>query len=318
MERSVILSLIILFLGCKQKENSEVAESREYGIAYNVLYNGENDDYEVYGMELDGSRKRNLTNLSGVEWTYHANGDQVFFISDKDTMHRHYFLYRMKYDGSSVKKISDIRLADSWHNSRKNGSELIVKPHHSVDTAFYIIDTTGQLLKRIKPDFDMFSDPAFSPDGSQIAFRAGHRSRRFERGYDDEIYLMDENGEKIRQLTHFPVTDTLKKWHSYGAGPPRWHPSGEFISYQSERDGRYNLYAVSPTDGREWKLTENTFSEGWHDWSPDGKWLAIEVFDKDQTEFDIVLMNYKTKTVTMLTDSSYTFEQAPVFYEIRD
>lgn len=318
MKHLGIIFIFIALLGCEQKKSVEESKTADFGIAYNVLFDKENDNYEVFTMGFDGSDKKNLTDLSGVEWTYHANGNRVFFISDKDTLHRHYFLYSMKYDGSELKKISDIRLADSWHNSRKNGSEMIVKPHRSVDTAFYIIDSDGQVLKRINPDFDMFSDPAFSPDGSQIAFRAGPKSNRFERGYDDEIYLMDDRGENIRKLTNYPRSDSLKKWHSYSAGPPRWHPSGEFISYQSERNGQYNLYGVSLKDGKEWKLTENTFSEGWHDWSPDGKWLAIEVFDKEQSEFDIVLMNYETKAVSRLTDSTYSHEQAPVFFVIED
>jgi len=52
---------------------------------------------------------------------------------------------------------------------------------------------------------------------------------------------------------------------------------------------------VTLDDGKQWKLTERPEEEEWHDWSPDGKWLAVEVFDHDQTQFHIGLMNWETK-----------------------
>lgn len=314
----VIIIIACLCLACKNDQKISKERSFQYKIAYNAVPDLEKEDYEVFIMDIDGNNKKNITNLGGVEWTYYAYNDDIFFISDADTLHRNYFLYRMKPDGSEKQKISDIRLADSWQDGRYEGKELIVRPHRSVDTAFYIIDRKGNILKKLKPEFDMINDPVFSPDGSQIVFRAGNKSEKFERGYDDELYIMDADGHNIKQLTHFPEGDSLKKWHSYAAGPPRWHPTENFITYQSERNGRYNLYAVTPDGKKNWRLTDNDFSEGWHCWSDDGKYLAIEVFDKEQTQFDIMLMDWETKTQKLLTDSTMVYEQAPVFVKVYD
>lgn len=308
------LSLIIL--GCKSQTKEITEKPYQLKIAYNVLFDSEADDYEVFIMDIDGKNKKNITNLKGVEWTYYAHENKVYFISDMDTLHRYYYLYKMNPDGSDKIKVSDIRLADSWHSSRKNGTEFIIKPHRSIDTAFYIIDSNGKQISRLKPNLDMFNDPLFSPNGEKIVFRGGNRSTKFERGYDDELYIMDADGSNMKQLTHFPKNDTLKKWHSYSAGPPKWNIKENFITYQSERNGQYNLYAVTPDGKKEWRLTDNPFSEGWHDWSPDGNYLAIEAFDKEQTQFDIVLMDWKTKEVTKLTDSTYKYQQAPVFVKV--
>lgn len=54
-------------------------------------------------------------------------------------------------------------------------------------------------------------------------------------------------------------------------------------------------------------------NEGWHDWSPDGRWLAVELFDDEQTQFHIGLMDGGTKEMKILTDTAYPYQQAPVF-----
>ncbi len=98
----------------------------QYRIAFNVAQDSKADDYEVYSMNLDGSDKRNITNHKDVAWTYYAYKDRLFFISDRDACKRCYFLYEMKADGSNVRKISDLRLEDSWMGSRNDGAEMVV------------------------------------------------------------------------------------------------------------------------------------------------------------------------------------------------
>ena len=87
------------------------AHTTHYRIAYNVSVPDtlRPDDYEIFTMELDGSDKKNVTDHPDVAWTYLAHDDRIFFISDRDTASRHYYLYEMKYDGSEVRKISNLR-----------------------------------------------------------------------------------------------------------------------------------------------------------------------------------------------------------------
>ncbi|MBT8218909.1 MAG: PD40 domain-containing protein, partial [Bacteroidia bacterium] len=123
-------------------------------------------------------------------------------------------------------------------------------------------------------------------------------------------------GSNSLQLTQYPASDTTAEWFAYKAGPPRWHPTENYITYQSKQNGKYSLYAVTPDGQKHWKLTDNAQDEGWHDWSPDGRWLAIELFDSEQTQFHIGLMNWETKELNILTDTTYQYQQAPVFVKI--
>ena len=43
------------------------------------------------------------------------------------------------------------------------------------------------------------------------------------------------------------------------------------------------------------------------------KWLVIELFDNEQTQFHIGLMSWETKEMKILTDSTYQYQQCPNF-----
>ncbi len=57
---------------------------------------------------------------------------------------------------------------------------------------------------------------------------------------------------------------------------------------------------------------------GWHDWSPDGEWLAFDSRDAATGRYDIYLMNYQTKELRKITAASdKRYHQAPVFVMVR-
>ena len=294
---------------------SAVAAQNDYLIAFNVLTDAEKDDYDVFVMNPDGSEKKNITDNPDVAWSYYAYRDTVFFICDRDTCKRCLYAYTMDSDGSNIRKISSLRLEDSWMSTRNEGAELVVSGRTSSENRrqLFVIDVkTGNFEQITHEKGAMFRDPRFSPDGKQIVY--AYKADASNRDVYDELYIMDADGKNRRRLTYYPKDDKTSKWHSYHAGAPKWNPKENFITYQSWQKGKSSLYAVTPDGKKHWKLTDNKLNEGWHDWSPDGEWLAIEMYDKDETEFGIYLMNWKTKKVKKLTDPKDSkFQQAPVF-----
>ncbi|MEZ4852493.1 MAG: hypothetical protein R3B93_28720 [Bacteroidia bacterium] len=313
---TLFISSLCTFISCEgiNKTSNKIDKEAEYAIAYNVLFDSEKDNYEVFMMNLDGSEKTNITNLAGVEWTYYSYRNKLYFISDQDTCQRcAYYLYETNYQGKNPRKVSNIPLADSWMSSRKNGSEFIVKPHSKIDSAFYILDINGKLIQRLETGLPSGADPLFIDNGDRVVFRGGTKKSKREENYQEELYVIDSDGTNLTQLTHYPESDTTAPWFAYKAGVPKHNSAQNFISYQSYQNGKYSLYAVSLDGKKQWKLTQNPQSEGWHEWSPDGKWLAIELFDNEQTQFHIGLMNWKTKEMKILTDTTYQYQQAPNF-----
>jgi len=85
----------------------------------------------------------------------------------------------------------------------------------------YTIGIDGSGLRLLVPDG---FQPAYSPDGSQLAYvRAG------------DIWLSDANGTNPRRLT------------SSGADArPAWSPRGRLIAFERVVDGHTSIYAVKP------------------------------------------------------------------------
>ncbi|MDF0705918.1 MAG: hypothetical protein VX772_08460 [Bacteroidota bacterium] len=310
IKRATILGLFSILVACKSDKEIPV---QELGLVYNVLRDADIENYEVYAMDLDGSNKKNITDLYNVDWTYFSEGNTLYFVSDRGSCKRCFFLYKSNFKGEAPKKVSEIELDDSWMSTRKNGTEIIVKPKTVFDSPFYILNSKGQVVQEIKTGLPYAADPLFVNNGNQIVFRGGLTKNKLVDGFNEELYIMDVDGENRRQLTHYPEKDSTAGKYGYRAGAPRLNPTENFISYQSLQDGKYSLYAVSLDGSKHWKLTDNSQNEGWHDWSPDGKWLAIELFDDEQSQFHIGLMNWETKEMKILTDDSFKYQQAPNF-----
>ncbi len=96
--------------------------------------------------------------------------------------------------------------------------------------------------------------PSFSPDGSRVAF-----SWNGEKEDNYDIYIKPLGPGPARRLTSDPAPDSL----------PKWSPDGSWISFS--RGGF--TYLISPEGGVERKLCRGPA----HSWTPDGKFLAINL-----------------------------------------
>lgn len=304
---AIIIGLFVTAIG--------IGQSANYKLAFNVLQDQKADDYEVYTISADGTGMANATNHKDVAWTYYAIPGKLLFISDRGACRRCYFLYESAHDGSTPRKIMNLQLEDSWMGSRSNGKELVVAGR--VDTRvryqLFIVDReTGKYKQLTNEPAAAFRDPSFSPDGKKIIYV--YKKNRTDRSEIEELYIMDSDGSNPRKLTTYPASDPLAKDPAYKVGPPHWNAKYKFITYQSNQAGKQSIYAVTPDGKKQWKLTDLSIDEGWHDWSPDGEWLAFDSRDAATGRYDLMLWNYKTKELKKVTGSSqFKYHQAPVF-----
>lgn len=105
------------------------------------------------------------------------------------------------------------------------------------------------------------SEPAFSPDGKQVAFCWDG-----EKQDNVDIYIkLIGTGQALR-LTKHPARDC----------GPAWSPDGRSIAFHRELPGgRSALMLISALGGSERKIAETSTFSCLPGWSPDGKWLVI-------------------------------------------
>jgi TolB protein len=314
--------MLFILLVCSAAFAQTEKPPAKYSIAYNVLLDSKTSNYEIFVMDTDGKNQRNISNSPGTDWLYSAHGDKLYFVSSRDCQ-RCYSLYEMDADGKNVRKLLEQKVDDSFVSARNKGRELIIEPRiaDSKTQQFWIIDAaSGKTVREIKVDLALINDPAFSPNGKQVVFRGAkvRPSAASAGGTEfDELYIMNDDGSGLRKLTSYPADDKTAKWHDYHAGPPRWVSKTGLITYPSQQKSKMSLYGITPDGKRQFKLTEGTNDEGYHDWTPDGRWMTMDTAlpiegTADKKNYDIYLYDRKNKKQIRLTTGE-RYEQCPVF-----
>lgn len=139
-------------------------------------------------------------------------------------------------------------------------------------------------------------DPAWSPDGKQIAFIVAD-------GDSDEIAVRPADGGATKLLTH--TTDV-----SY-QGPVTWSPNSQWITYV---DSHQNLWLQNVASGKPTKVAtdlSSRFTFGDVNWSPGSDWIAFSKMLPDQLTA-IFLYHLSDRSLTQLGDGRFN-DANPVF-----
>lgn len=157
----------------------------------------------------------------------------------------------------------------------------------------HVIDPTGGTATNLTRS-DGNSDPAWSPDGSKIAFVSGGTG-------GNDIFVMNADGTGRKQLPSTGSADSQ----------PAWSPDGEKIAFVSNTfalDAQQDPEIwVTNVDGSEQRpITSNTFPDTQPAWSPDGSKIAFVSARTGDTNRNIYMMNSDGSGQTSITPNSPT------------
>ncbi len=149
-------------------------------------------------------------------------------------------------------------------------------------------------LTKLTPDTTSASDPAFSPDGSRIAFVS-------QRDGNAEIYIMNADGTGSTRVTNDPQPD----------GRPSFTPDGQALVFHSARNGgKQQIWAVNVDGSGVTQLTRDSVNSS-PTISPDGQTIAyVSTRNKDT---DIWLMARDGSNQRQFTRSPQQRESEPRF-----
>ena len=201
--------------------------------------------YDLYVMNADGSGQRRLS-LRLPEGTpqmeVRPTGGQLVWSPDGRTIY--YGRYLVSVDGSGARRLPGQMGSGSrpvWSPDGRRIAFTRARPHSQTGPGpccdptpadIYVMNADGSGTRKLTHSAGYNSEPAWSPDGRQIAFRSTRNGNR-------EIYVMNADGSNQRNLTRNPAQDSR----------PSWSPDGRRIAFISDRGGRRLEAHVMNADG---------------------------------------------------------------------
>lgn len=121
------------------------------------------------------------------------------------------------------------------------------------------------------------SDPQISPDGKQVVYT--RRSLNIMKDNTrSALWIIQADGSMHRPLVEAPSSSAM------------WSPDGEKLLYVSAKDGGSQIFLRWMDSGITTPLSDLRSSPFNLRWSPDGKWIAFNMFVKGQKKMPIPMM----------------------------
>ena len=231
---------------------------------------------QIWLLDRLGGEAQKLTEIDGGVSDYSWSPDSkklVFTKSDKDPADE-----PEKMEGWKRKTAPPI-VTDRYHFKQDRDGYL-----KRFYTHVYVFDIATKKVEQITTGPFEDSSPAWSPDGTKIAFVSARQGPDPDRHQNSDIYVVEAKaGAEPKQLTTYVGGN---------GGRPSWSPDGQWIAYLQGDETKYNAYeinklAIVPAAGGAAKVLTAALDRPvsgpiW--WSPDGKTLTFTVGD-DRIEY---------------------------------
>jgi TolB protein len=159
------------------------------------------------------------------------------------------------------------------------------------------VQPKGGMPQALTAEETYAGQPAWSPDGTQVAYVAG-RDNNWDIWIAPSLGTAGMNRQFARRLTDDPADDYA----------PSWSPDGSRLAFVSNRGGSHQVYVVQADGTGVAALTSLPMGAEAPAWSPDGFWLAFVAYTGDGKGVnarEIYIMRADGRHPVRLTYNSY-------------
>jgi TolB protein len=255
---------------------------------------------QIFTMKIDGSDLHRVSTGTGRTTCgyYYPNGQQILFASThkageacppKPSYERGYVwpiydgydIYRADADGSHLVPLTNTPGYDAEATIAPDGAIAFTSVRDG-DMEIYTMKADGSEVRRLTDRPGPDGGPFFSWDGAQIAFRGRPLSPGAE--LDDyrallkehlwrptklELYVMNRDGSRQRQITTLGAASFA----------PSWHPDGKRLifasNYKDPKQRNFDIFLVNLDGTGLEQVTFNDTFDGFPMFSPDGRHLVF-------------------------------------------
>jgi Tol biopolymer transport system component len=211
-----------------------------------------------------------------IAFSSHDDGDWEIYVISPNGSGRTQLTHNTAQD-DSPSWLGSQRLVFSTTRNGSGKSDLYsIKPDGTQET---------QLTTSLLSLFLFETTPAWSPDGSKIAFVSGW-----------DVWVMNADGTAMTNLTNHPAFDSN----------PTWSADGTKIAFSSTRNGPAQLYVMNANGSAPTQITyyDSLGGTAIHaDWSPDGQWIAFTWTGPTDDEVEIYMVKPDGTQVTQVTNT---------------
>jgi Tol biopolymer transport system component len=261
--------------------------------------------HSLFTVEPDGRAYTQLLTEEASDPAWSPDGRKIAFTALDYTL-RSFYIAVVNSDGTGRRSLDPPRLPvthdaqPSWSpDGKKIAFIRFVREGYFGQFEIFVMTADGQDATRLThADGDAgilgSTEPAWSPDGSRIAFT---RTVGSDTAITvEEVFVMNADGTGAVRLTHSDTGVALPF-----AGSPTWSPNGNRIAFHTFRPGGADIYTMKP-DGSDVTPAVTTVGPDLYPaWSPDGTKLAYAENRAELGGYEIVAAGVDGSNPTRLT-----------------
>jgi Tol biopolymer transport system component len=208
-------------------------------VVYRDSTRGINDNDEIAVARADGTERRLLTNDPANDWgpDWAPDGGTIVFNSDRDGGRLRGYL--MDPDGSNVRTLP-IEGWVEYPSFSPDGTRITFMGHDGADYEIYVADVATGAVRQLTDSPGSDGWPAWSPDGSKIAFSSQRDDCHF-RGPDEECWSAGRDDEHHDIWLMAPDGTNQHKVNAEQAQFVAWSPDSQYLLVSG-----HALYVVRP------------------------------------------------------------------------